>query len=121
MTLIAPALQDRKLLSYASLYTSNLNLPVGKLNIKPCNTQVTVAETGSHIPVIVCGAHLEDLPLNWQLIERGAVCKQKTTTLLNYKLYVSPGGPPQRPGLVRSEESGVALWISTIQVAGAHI
>ena len=65
------------------------------------------------IPVVVCGAHLDGLALNWQLRERGASLLERTTTAPCYRLYALAGGPPYRPGLVRSEQGAaieVEIW-----------
>ncbi len=55
------------------------------------------------IAVAVCGAHMSGLPLNPALTDRGArfLCAAKTAPA--YKLFALPGGPPERPGLVRME------------------
>ncbi|MHC2104079.1 allophanate hydrolase [Methylobacterium sp. CM6246] len=53
------------------------------------------------IELAVVGAHLSGLPLNRELIERGARYLRAVTTGPDYRLYALPGGPPQRPGLLR--------------------
>ena len=55
------------------------------------------------IDLAVCGAHMADLPLNWQLTDLGGVFVRKATTTPEYKFYALAGGPPARPGLVRSD------------------
>lgn len=66
------------------------------------------------MPIAVCGAHMAGLPLNAQLTERGAYLLQHTRTAAQYRFYALPGGPPQRPGLVRVESGGekieVEVW-----------
>jgi allophanate hydrolase len=67
-------------------------------------------ETGhSMLPLVVCGAHLSGLALNHQLVERGGrrLCATKTAPC--YRLYALPGGPPERPGLIRVPTDGVAI------------
>lgn len=61
------------------------------------------------IDVLVCGAHLDGLPLNWQLRERGAELKRTTRTAPCYRMYALAGGPPFRPGLVLDETQGAAI------------
>jgi allophanate hydrolase len=58
---------------------------------------------------LVCGAHLSGLPLNWQLVERGARLKEKTKTAAVYRFYALAGGPPYRPGLILDTENGAAI------------
>jgi allophanate hydrolase len=48
-------------------------------------------------------AHMSGLPLNHQLTARGARLVQKTRSAPLYRFYALPGGPPERPGMVRSE------------------
>jgi allophanate hydrolase len=65
------------------------------------------------IRVVVCGAHLQGLALNHQLLDRAAVLVRATRTAPSYRLYALPGGPPFRPALVR-DASGrcieVEIW-----------
>jgi len=61
------------------------------------------------IPIAVCGAHMNGLPLNHQLTSRNAYLLEATTTATAYRLYALPGGPPYRPGLIRVGEGGVAI------------
>ncbi len=60
--------------------------------------------------IAVCGAHLSGLPLNHQLTERGGRLLAQTCTAPAYRLYALPGGPPQRPGLIR-RDTGTAIEI----------
>ena len=68
------------------------------------------------IPVAVCGAHLEGMPLNWQLTLRDATLLQKTTTAPCYQFYALAGGPPFRPGLQRVEQGGEAIDVEVWSV-----
>lgn len=83
-----------------------MNLPLGATQVEPENTE--------SVDLLVCGAHMKDLALNHQLIELGANFKQRTTTSENYSLYCLAGGPPLRPGLVRTPNQGekieVEIW-----------
>lgn len=56
------------------------------------------------IELAVVGAHLSGLPLNPQLIDLGGVLLRKIKTAPSYRLYVLPGGPPSRSGLLRVGE-----------------
>jgi allophanate hydrolase len=58
----------------------------------------------AHAPELllaVVGAHLSGLPLNGQLIERGARLVEATRTAPLYRLFALPGTTPAKPGLVR--------------------
>jgi allophanate hydrolase len=59
----------------------------------------------------VVGAHLSGLPLNGQLVERGAHLVQATRTAPLYRLYALPGTTPPKPGLQRVAEGGAAIEV----------
>jgi len=52
----------------------------------------------------VVGAHLSGLPLNGQLIERGATLVRAARTKAAYRLYALPGTMPSKPGMLRTGE-----------------
>ncbi|WP_404401936.1 allophanate hydrolase [Pelagibacterium halotolerans] len=54
------------------------------------------------IAVAVCGAHMSGLPLNSELTSRGGRLLRATETAPDYTLYALAGGPPFRPGMVRT-------------------
>ena len=66
-----------------------------------------------------CGAHMEGLPLNQQLRDRGGYLVRSTRTAANYRLYALPGGPPERPGLVRVMNGGTAIDVEVWAVPAA--
>jgi allophanate hydrolase len=63
------------------------------------------------LPLVVVGAHLSGLPLNWQLTERGAMLRQATHTAPVYRLYELPGSQPRKPGLLRCADGGQAIAV----------
>ncbi|MFO1038979.1 MAG: allophanate hydrolase [Geminicoccaceae bacterium] len=64
------------------------------------------------IEIAVVGAHLSGMPLNHQLTSLGGSFVRAVTTTPDYRLYALPGGPPERPGLVRVEP-GAGASIAT--------
>ena len=83
---------------------------------------------GGWTTVAVCGAHLSGLPLNHQLTERGAYLLEKTQSSANYRFYALPGGPPYRPGMVRTDadtDSGaeieMEIWAISLQQFGSFV
>ncbi len=114
ITLFQQAFSDKKLLSIASGIQNLLQLPLAATlkEFKATGAQATQPAADT-VEVVVCGAHLEGLPLNWQLTERGAQLVEKTRTSQNYRFFALAGGPPLRPGLLR-EENGetidVEVW-----------
>ncbi|EQM77152.1 allophanate hydrolase [Stutzerimonas stutzeri] len=71
--------------------------------------------------VVVCGAHLDGLPLNWQLKQRGGKLLQATQSSPDYKLYALAGGPPFRPGMVRVTEGGVAIEVEVWEIPSSEL
>jgi allophanate hydrolase len=61
------------------------------------------------IALAVCGAHMSGLPLNRELVERGARFLRACRTAPVYGLHALAGGPPARPGLVRRSVGGDAI------------
>ena len=124
ITLIAPAMQDQALLSYAHQWQSALNLNVGALDYCPTLREAPSVNFDNSILVAVCGAHLSGMPLNWQLLERGASLVETTTTSENYKFYALAGGPPFRPGLVRADDGAsidIEVWQMPAENFGSFV
>lgn len=71
--------------------------------------------------LVVCGAHLDGLALNWQLRQRGARLLQATRSAPAYKLYALAGGPPLRPGMLRVAEGGVAVEVEVWELPSAEL
>lgn len=71
--------------------------------------------------VVVCGAHLDGLPLNWQLRQRGGRLLQTTESAPAYKLYALAGGPVLRPGMVRVSEGGAAIGVEVWEIPSAEL
>lgn len=70
--------------------------------------------------IVVCGAHMRDLPLNTQLLERNAVFRESVQTAACYRFYALPGGPPFRPGLVRVNHDGGKLEAEIWSLPAEH-
>jgi len=112
VTLFHQAMTDKRLLSIAGKIEDKLELHSGALDRqlpKIKSTSPFLRVPYSEVSIVVCGAHLKGLPLNWQLQERGARLVESTTTFPAYRFYALAGGPPFRPGLIRDEESGAAI------------
>jgi allophanate hydrolase len=76
---------------------------------------------GGYQTVAVCGAHMQGLPLNHQLSERAGCLVATTRTAPHYRLFALPGGPPQRPGLIRVSEAGHAIELEVWALPAAAI
>ena len=114
ITLIAKAMEDAKLLDTASVMQS---LIAGE---GPTSTEKGLFDR-KRMEIVVCGAHMEGLPLNHQLLERGGVLKKKTTTSKTYELYALPGGPPERPGLVEAAEGGAEIQVEVWEIISSTV
>ena len=128
ITLIGPAFSDRKLLSIANRIQGAIPLTAGAMQTaatSPDQNQPTNTQHKDTIDVVVCGAHLDGLPLNWQLKERGAVLKQATQSAPCYTLFALAGGPPFRPGMVLNEAEGraidVEIWSVPAEYFGSFV
>lgn len=63
----------------------------------------------NEILVGVCGAHMQGLPLNWQLTELDAKLVQKTKTKKGYRLFVLENKDPIRPGMIYDSSSDTQI------------
>ncbi|MCG3760377.1 allophanate hydrolase [Vibrio cincinnatiensis] len=102
-TLFAPAFTDLGLIKLAKEWQKATSLPLGA-------TKLFLPED-ERVDLLVCGAHMQGLPLNHQLTGVGAILKAKGETAKSYRMYALAGGPPARPGLVRDEDNGQAIEI----------
>jgi allophanate hydrolase len=122
ITLIAPAWHDARLLQRAAAIQPLLNRTLGATDTAVPAAAAARPRTGSPsmIEVVVCGAHMAGLPLNRQLLERGATLSRCARTAPIYRLYALPGGPPYRPGLVQVDQAGAAIEVEVWSVPAAH-
>lgn len=113
ISLVSTAMSDRKLLSYANMWQQYNQLKPGNLEFPLPVTEADSICFSDTIPVIVCGAHLQGLALNWQLTERGAELQEKTTSAKSYRMFVIEGAL-ERPGMIRDDAAGkeidVEIW-----------
>jgi allophanate hydrolase len=119
VTLIGTAWQDDELLTLAARLHA-----AGVSSLGACDAGWP-ADQGSQpavatIDIAVCGAHMSGLPLNQQLVARGAWRTAITRTTPDYRLYALPGGPPARPGLVRVSQGGVAIDMEIWRMPEEH-
>ena len=115
VTIIAPAFEDAFIGVLASKFHASIAAPVGKTS--RLSSELPVIPSTPKAPqerwmkLAVCGAHMEGLPLNHQLLSRNARLVLKTATAPKYRLYRVPGTSPipDRPGLVRVTENGASI------------
>lgn len=123
ITLIGAAFSEVQLLMLADrMHRASVDR-LGALDVSFPASSMAAAKiegTSDRIPVAVCGAHLEGLPLNHQLTSRGATLLSRTHTASRYRFYALPGGPPFRPGLVRVATDGAAIDVEVWSVPAEH-
>lgn len=111
VTLVGNAFEERRLLSIANRIQQLFPLPMGAQSVaQPALSKDAVTDTRS-IDLVVCGAHMQGLTLNWQLTERGARFRLATQTSASYRLFRLSNENPSRPALVRDEAQGEAIEV----------
>ena len=115
ISLVSSAMRDRKLLSYANKWQQHNNIEPGNLGLSLTPSEAGKVTFTDTVSLIVCGAHLQGLALNWQLTERGASLQEKTSSANAYRMFVIDGAI-ERPGMIRDEQEGTAIDIEIWQV-----
>lgn len=109
VTLSADRFNDRRLLSIANRIQQLIAMPVGALAKKNAELTKQPYINTETVDVLVCGAHLSGLPLNWQLVERGGTLKERTQSAAAYQLFALSDG--LRPAMIRNEERGTSIEV----------
>jgi allophanate hydrolase len=112
ITLMAPAWADRALLDLGRRYEEIAPMPQAPsldLEGRPQTVQVAVV-----------GAHLEGMPLHWQLVSREAKLVALTKTAPVYKLYAMTDTIPMKPALIRVAEGGAAIEVEVYELSLEH-
>jgi allophanate hydrolase len=126
VTLTAPAWHDTALCALADALHRAQDLPLGALARRVAATPKLVpdAAADSFVRLAVCGTHMSGLPLNKELTERGGRLVRSCRTVAQYRLFALPGGPPQRPGLLRAETGRsieVEVWEMPVAAFGSFV
>ncbi len=108
-TLAAPTFKEQKLLAWAKCWLDETATQLGNTRLPYTATPQTQFSDPETVSLVVCGAHLDGQPLNWQLTERGARKRATTATAPHYRLYALADG--KRPGIERNVANGVAVEV----------
>jgi len=102
ITLIGPRGRDAALASLGRVFHAAQGATIGATGcpLPPLVPLATAAPAGM-LELAVVGAHLSGMALNHELRSAGGVFLRAVDTEPCYRLYALPGGPPERPGLVR--------------------
>ncbi|HUQ74188.1 MAG TPA: allophanate hydrolase [Burkholderiales bacterium] len=113
ITLAAPAFADDALCALGDIAQRAAVKTMGATGL-PLPAQKSAEQASDHtVRVAVCGAHMSGLPLNHQLVERGARLALKCRTAPVYRLYALTDFAPPRPGMLRADAGGaieVEVW-----------
>lgn len=120
VTLFGRVFTDQYLLSLADALQRRHGLPLigGNRIVAPLPQQPA---RNDRARVVVCGAHLDGLALNWQLTQRGGRLLEATRSSPDYKLYALAGGPPLRPGMLRVNEGGVSIAVEIWELSSSEL
>jgi len=108
ISLFGPAGTDRALLQLAETWGNPYPRPA--------------LDTGDHMDTIrlaVVGAHLEGMPLHWQLTSREAKLVAATETAPTYRLYAMAESVPPKPALVH-DAGGAAIKVEVYELGLAE-
>ncbi|MEG3165286.1 allophanate hydrolase [Sphingomonas sp. PB2P19] len=112
ITLIGPAWTDQGLLDAGETYLAAAALPP--------SPPLTIEDPMDTVKLAVVGAHLEGMPLHWQLTSRDARFVSATTTAPSYTLYAMANSTPPKPALIHAGDAGgaaIAVEVYELDVA----
>jgi allophanate hydrolase len=125
ITLVGPCSTERALLRIAARLQVGADCEAANGAPAPAAITPNPMLAPQYLPMAVCGAHMEGLPLNHQLRDRGAYLLARTRTAARYRFIALPGGPPLRPGLIRVAAEGAAIdvevWAIPVEQVGSFI
>lgn len=123
ITFIANSWQETALFAWARQLISGKSHRMGSTNKftiegpgREANAPSTSSPALHRIRIAVVGAHLRGFPLNKDLVCRGAVFEQLTSTSSTYRLFALSNTQPRKPGLRQAlagevgEQVEVEVW-----------
>jgi allophanate hydrolase len=124
VTLVGPRGADLALIELAGRFHHASVGTLGALDLGVPAPAAPALKSGG-MAIAVCGAHMEGLPLNHQLRDRGGYFLRTARTAAAYRLFSLPGGPPRRPGLIRVATEGQAIelevWALPLETVGSFV
>lgn len=109
VTLVGPAFADRALLTLAARYLETFPMAdTPPLDLSPRPDTIKLA---------VVGAHLNGMPLHWQLTSREARLVGSAKTASAYKLYAIANSTPPKPALVHVGAGGEAIALEVYELS----
>jgi allophanate hydrolase len=120
VTLFGRAFTDQYLLSLSDALQRHSDLPLAGERALQLTAPANLARN-DRARLVVCGAHLDGLPLNWQLRQRGGRLIEATHSSADYQLYALAGGPPLRPGMLRVSQGGGAIAVEVWELPSSEL
>jgi allophanate hydrolase len=124
VTFAAPAFADEALCRLGDIAQRAAVKTMGATGLPlPARASEEAKEAGL-IQIAVCGAHMSGLPLNHQLVERGARLARTCRTAPDYRLFALTQFTPPRPGMVRGEAGAaieVEVWEMPLAAFGSFM
>ncbi len=96
ITLVGPASTDLALLDAGAAYLQAIDVPPAP--------PLDLEDHMETVKLAVVGAHLEGMPLHWQLQSRNARLIAATQTAPSYRLYAMANSVPAKPALVFAKD-----------------
>ena len=110
ITLIGPAWTDGALLDAGDAYLRAAALP--------SSPPLDLEDRMETVKLAVVGAHLEGMPLHWQLTSRNARLVAATHTGPTYRLYAMANSTPPKPALIHAADgAAIAVEVYELDVA----
>jgi allophanate hydrolase len=123
ITLIAMAGGDHRLAEFARRIEPRLHRKLGLGAHEPPRAKAMLRPLPAGEPMVtvaVVGAHLSGMPLNWQLVERGARLLRAARTAPRYRFFALPGTVPPKPGLIQVDGNGASIELELWQIPARH-
>ena len=121
VTLLGPGGSDGALAGIARTLHEGAGVTLGATGwpLTAGNAAMSPPAPGAdEMAIALVGAHMTGLPLNHEIAGRGGRFLFAGRTMPDYRLYALAGGPPKRPGLVRSQDGGsIALEVWSIPLS----
>ncbi|MEI8633420.1 hypothetical protein P4S72_17985 [Vibrio sp. PP-XX7] len=71
--------------------------------------------------LLVCGAHMQGLPLNHATHRIGRSAQRKNADICALPIVSIGRGPPFRPGLIRDEDTGQSIEVEVWTLPGTTL
>lgn len=111
ITLIGPAMSDAALMDLAETHLQVAD--------NPPPPPLDLGDRMDTVKLAVVGAHLEGMPLHWQLTSRNARFVGAFETAPTYRLYAMADSVPPKPALVHSAD-GAAIKVEVYELGLAE-